>query len=77
MCHGKNDLRDRPKGEMLFLGCLKKLIENNKPFITLSGDKNLRLEKAISIDDLTKVKEMGCLRLILFKFISMEYQSKI
>jgi hypothetical protein len=36
------------------------LIENNKPFITLSGDKNLRLEKAISIiDDLTKVKEMG------------------
>jgi hypothetical protein len=38
----------------------KNLIENNKPFITLSGDKNLRLEKAISIiDDLTKVKEMG------------------
>jgi hypothetical protein len=37
----------------------KSLIENHKPFITLS-DKNLRLEKAIAIvDDLSKVKEIG------------------
>jgi hypothetical protein len=49
-------------------GFLKKLIENHKPFITLSGDKNLRLEKAISIDDLSKAKEMGYRRSILSKF---------
>jgi len=57
----KDDLRDRAEGRDAVFGLFKKsLIENNKPFITLSGDKNLRLEKAISIiDDLTKVKEMG------------------
>jgi hypothetical protein len=35
-------------------------MDNNKPFITLSGDKDLRLSKAISIvNDLAKAKKMG------------------
>ncbi|MGO4820349.1 MULTISPECIES: DUF4301 family protein [unclassified Flavobacterium] len=57
----KDDLRDRPQGrESVFTVFKKSLIENNKPFITLSGDKDLRLKKAIAIiDDLAKAKEMG------------------
>ncbi|MEZ7498999.1 DUF4301 family protein [Flavobacterium sp. Arc3] len=57
----KDDLRDRAEGRDIVFGLFKKsLIENNKPFITLSGDKDLRLQKAISIiDDLAKAKEMG------------------
>lgn len=57
----KDDLRDRPEGrESIFAVFKKTLIENKKPFITLSGDKKLRLNKAISIiDDLAKAKEMG------------------
>jgi nicotinamide riboside kinase len=57
----KDDLRDRPQGrESVFTVFKKSLEDNNKPFIILSGDKNLRLTKAISIiDDLAKAKEMG------------------
>ncbi|WP_175514029.1 DUF4301 family protein [Flavobacterium degerlachei] len=57
----KDDLRDRPQGrESVFTVFKKSLVDNNKPFITLSGDKDLRLKKAISIiDDLAKAKEMG------------------
>jgi nicotinamide riboside kinase len=57
----KDDLRDRPQGrESVFTVFKKSLIESNKPFITLSGDKDLRLKKAIAIiDDLAKAKEMG------------------
>lgn len=57
----KDDLRDRAEGRDAVFGVFKKsLVDNNKPFITLSGDKNLRLEKAISIiEGLTKAKEMG------------------
>lgn len=57
----KDDLRDRPQGrESVFTVFKKSLIDNNKPFITLSGDKNLRLKKAISIiDELAEAKEMG------------------
>jgi nicotinamide riboside kinase len=57
----KDDLRDKPEGrESVFAVFKQSLIDNNKPFITLSGDKNLRLQQAISIiDDLTKAKEMG------------------
>ena len=57
----KDDLRDKAEGRDAVFAIFKKaLVDNNKPFITLSGDKNLRLEKAIAIvDDLTKAKEMG------------------
>jgi len=57
----KDDLRDRPEGrETVFEVFKQALIEAKKPFITLSGDKDLRLEKAISIiDDLVKAKEIG------------------
>lgn len=57
----KDDLRDKAEGrDAVFAVFKKSLIDNNKPFITLSGDKNLRLAKAISIiEGLTKAKEMG------------------
>ena len=57
----KDDLRDSPeKRESVFSVFKQSLIDNKKPFITLSGDKNLRLNKAISIiDDLTEAKKMG------------------
>jgi NadR type nicotinamide-nucleotide adenylyltransferase len=51
----KDDLRDKPEGrETVFSVFKQSLIDNNKPFITLSGDASLRLKKAIPIiDDLT------------------------
>lgn len=57
----KDDLRDKPEGrESVFAVFKQTLIDNNKPFITLSGDKNLRLCNAISIvNDLAKAKKMG------------------
>lgn len=57
----KDDLRDRPEGrESVFAVFKQALLEHNKPFITLSGDKNSRLKKAIAIiDDLAKAREMG------------------
>lgn len=57
----KDDLRDKAEGrESVFAVFKQSLIDNNKPFITLSGDKDLRLNKAISIiDDLTAAKKMG------------------
>ncbi len=57
----KDDLRDKPEGrETIFTVFKQTLIDNNKPFITLSGDQNLRLSKAISIvNDLKKAKKMG------------------
>lgn len=57
----KDDLRDKAEGrESVFAVFKQSLINNNKPFITLSGDKDLRLNKAISIiDDLTEAKKMG------------------
>jgi nicotinamide riboside kinase len=56
----KDDLRDKPEGrESVFEVFKQTLIDNNKPFITLSGDKDLRLNKAISIiNDLEKAKKM-------------------
>jgi hypothetical protein len=41
----KDDLRDKAEGRDAVFAVLKKSLENHKPFITLSGDKNLRLEK--------------------------------
>ena len=57
----KDDLRDKPEGrESVFAVFKQTLIDNNKPFITLSGDKDLRLNKAVSIvNDLAKAKKMG------------------
>ncbi len=57
----KDDLRDRPTGrESVFSVFKQSLIDNHKPFITLSGNKDLRLAKAIKIiDDLTVAKKLG------------------
>ena len=57
----KDDLRDRPdQSESVFAIFKQSLLDNNKPFVILSGDKNLRLKKAIAIiEDLSKAKEMG------------------
>ncbi|RTY70582.1 DUF4301 family protein [Flavobacterium sp. LB2P53] len=57
----KDDLRDKAEGrESVFAVFKQSLIDNNKPFITLSGDQDLRLKKAIaSVDDLTLARELG------------------
>ena len=57
----KDDLRDRPDNRNSVFQVFKaSLIKNNKPFITLSGDKTLRLKKAISIiDEYTKARTIG------------------
>ena len=57
----KDDIRDKPEGrETVFSVFRQTLIESKKPFITLSGNKESRLEKAKAIvDDLTLAKEMG------------------
>jgi len=57
----KDDLRDKPEGRDAIFAVFKQtLIDNNKPFITLSGDTGLRFKKAISIvQDLAKAKKMG------------------
>ncbi|MFZ0596930.1 MAG: DUF4301 family protein [Flavobacterium sp.] len=48
----KDDIRDTPKGrETVFSVFKQTLIDAKKPFITLSGDKESRLAKAISIID--------------------------
>ena len=57
----RDDLRDKAEGrESVFAVFKQSLIDNNKSFITLSGDKNLRLKKAIAIvDGLTLARELG------------------
>ncbi|MGO4904662.1 DUF4301 family protein [Flavobacterium sp. W20_MBD1_R3] len=57
----KDDLRDKADGRKSVFAVFKQsLIDNNKPFITISGDKDLRLKKAITIvDDLTLAKTLG------------------
>jgi nicotinamide riboside kinase len=48
----KDDLRDNPDERASVFTIFKQsLITNKKPFITLSGDKNLRLKKATAIID--------------------------
>lgn len=56
----KDDLRDKPEGRDAVFAVFKQtLIDNNKPFIVLSGNKNLRLNKAITIiNELEKAKLM-------------------
>lgn len=57
----KDDLRDKPEGrEAVFEAFKQTLIDNKKPFIVLSGDKEVRLNTAIEIlEDLAKAKKMG------------------
>lgn len=57
----KDDLRDKPEGrETVFEAFKQTLIDNKKPFIVLSGDKEVRLNTAIEIlEDLAKAKKMG------------------
>lgn len=57
----RDDLRDKAEGrESVFAVFKQSLIDNNKPFITLSGDKDLRLKKAVEIiEDLTLARELG------------------
>ena len=52
----KDDLRDKAEGrERVFEVFKQSLIDNKKPFVVLSGGKESRLEKAISIiDDLSE-----------------------
>lgn len=57
----KDDIRDSPEGrESVFSVFKQSLIDHKKPFITLSGDKETRLNTAISIlNDLAIAKETG------------------
>jgi nicotinamide riboside kinase len=54
-------LRDSPKGrETVFEVFKQSLIDNKKPFITISGDKETRLKKAVAIiENLTMALQMG------------------
>ncbi|MFB9078653.1 DUF4301 family protein [Flavobacterium procerum] len=57
----KDDIRDKAEGrETVFSVFKQTLIDHNKPFITLSGNKEHRLQNAISIiNELTIAKEKG------------------
>ena len=57
----KDDLRDSPDNREATFNTFKAaLIENEKPFITLSGDETTRFEKArIILRDLARAKEIG------------------
>ncbi|WP_394759766.1 DUF4301 family protein [Flavobacterium sp.] len=57
----KDDLRDSQENrDKFFVVFEKALVDNNKAYIKISGNKKQRLEKAISIvNDLVKAKEMG------------------
>lgn len=57
----KDELRDSEENRNKFFHIFQNsLIENNKPYILLSGTKQARLKKAIHIvNDLVKAKEMG------------------
>ena len=57
----KDDLRDNPENRQETLAIFEQeLINNKKPYIKLSGNKEERLEKAIQIiKDLSKAKKIG------------------
>lgn len=57
----KDDLRDSPDDREITFNVFKKsLIDNDKPFVALSGDAKARFKNAIAIiDDLAKAKKMG------------------
>lgn len=57
----KDDLRDAPQDRENTLAIFRQaLIDNNKPYITLSGSADARLKKAVKIiEDIEKAKSMG------------------
>lgn len=57
----KDDLRNADENrESVFSVFKQTLIDNKKPFISISGGNNFRINKAIAlIDDLSKAKNMG------------------
>ena len=57
----QDDLRDAPNNRVETFEKFKTaLIENNKPFIVLSGDAEMRFQKAIAIiEELTKARGLG------------------
>lgn len=57
----QDDLRDAPNERLATFEKFKQaLIENNKPFIVLSGNAETRFQRAIAIiEELTKAKELG------------------
>lgn len=57
----KDDLRDKPNERETVFGKFESvLIETNKPYLILSGDKNERFEKSVAIvNDLIKAKNLG------------------
>ncbi len=57
----KDDLRDRPEDRKNTFEIFRNaLVENEKPYIILSGNKQMRLESAIAIlRDFEKAREMG------------------
>lgn len=71
----KDDLRDLPQGRENTLAIFEKaLIDADKPFIKISGNKEVRFEKAAKIiRDLTKAKTLG---MNSFDFIEI-YNRKI
>ncbi len=69
----KDELRDSEENRNKFFHIFKNsLIENNKPYILLSGTKQQRLQKAIPIvNDLVKAKKMG---LSSYDFVQIYHQ---
>ena len=57
----KDDLRDRPEDrEIIFKSFKKALVDNNKPFIILSGNAEQRFNTAIeTLETLEKTKQLG------------------
>jgi nicotinamide riboside kinase len=57
----QDDLRDAPnERDITFEKFKQALIDNNKPFIVLTGNPEIRLQKAIAtIEGLTKAKQLG------------------
>ena len=70
----KDDLRDSPnEREITFEKFKQALIENNKPFIVLTGNPELRLQKAIEIIlGLTKAKQLGFSSLDFLQILDAE-----
>ena len=70
----KDDLRDSPNERGITFGKFKQaLIENNKPFIVLTGNPELRLQKAIEIiQGLTKAKQLGFSSLDFLQILDAE-----
>jgi hypothetical protein len=69
---GKDDLRDKAEGRDAVFAVLKVTNRNHKPFITLSGDKNLRLEKAIALSMICQRLKNGVIVARFCKFTTYD-----